>query len=388
MAWTGDMLQGIRVVELGIWVAAPAAGGLLADWGADVIKVEAPAGDPMRKMFGSIGVDREEVPPFGLDNRGKRCITLDLASEDGRRELHVLLETADVFLTNLRMDALGRLGLDDETVRARHPKLIYAIVTGYGMVGPEANRAGYDVGAFWARSSLAHSMVPPGELPPAVRSGTGDHATGTTIAAGILAALLNRERTGEGRLVHTSLLRTGIYLNGWDISIRQQFGRIASTRPRTRYSTPLVNCYAAADGRGFWLIGLEQDRHWPILLRAIGREDLGQDPLFLRVGDRAKNCEPLIAILDEIFRSKPYAYWVDRFDVEDVWWAPINSIADVLEDPQAIAAGAFIEQPSTDGKMVPSVATPVDFSDFTIRPGVVRGLGADNVEVLAQLHRT
>ena len=379
------MLQGTRVVELAIWVAGPAAGGLLADWGADVIKVEPPAGDPMRRMFGSIGVERDAVPPYDLDNRGKRCVQLDLTNEAGKRTFDDLLATADVFITNLRIDALARLGLEPAAVRAKHPRLIYSLVTGYGMVGPERDRAGYDVGAFWARSSLAHSTVPPGQLPPALRSGAGDHATGATLTAGILAALYNREKTGEGRLVHTSLLRTGIYMNGWDISIRQHFGRIASTKPRTTMNAPLINCYATADGRAFWLLGLESDRHWPGLVRATGKTELADDPRFASAGTRLKASEALIAILDEVFLSQPYAHWVSQFDAEDVWFAPINSIADVLEDPQAIASGAFIEI-ANDGEVTyQSVASPIDFSDFELHPGPVRALGADTEEVLSSL---
>ena len=198
-------------------------------------------------------------------------------------------------------------------------------------------------------------------------------------------ALLHRQKTGEGRLVHTSLLRTGIYLNGWDISIKQHFGRIASTKPRTKNAAPLLNCYAAGDGRAFWLIGLEQDRHWPILLRAIVRPDLGEDPRFLRATDRAKNCEALIAILDEVFLSQTYQHWVERFDAEDVWWAPINSIADVLEDAQAVASGAFIDIPNESGPPSRSVASPIDFSEHPLQPGPVRHVGADTAAVLGEL---
>ena len=201
------MLSGYRVVELAIWVAGPASGGILADWGADVIKVEAPSGDPMRKMFGAIGVEQDRVPPYELDNRGKRCVVLDLTTDAGKTEMDALLATADVFITNMRPDALERLGFDHESVRARFPRLVYASVTGYGLGGADRDRPGYDIGAFWARSSLAHSMVPTGEYPIPLKSGMGDHITAITITTGILAALLNRERTGEGRLVETSLLR-------------------------------------------------------------------------------------------------------------------------------------------------------------------------------------
>ena len=156
------MLEGLRVVELGVWVAGPAAAGVLADWGADVIKVEPPGGDPQRRMFQAIGVSVASAPPFELDNRGKRSVVLDLRSDEGREQMARLLATADVFLTNLRLDALERLGLDHATLLAKHPRLVYASVTGYGLEGPDRNRPGYDIGAFWARSSMAAAHVPPG----------------------------------------------------------------------------------------------------------------------------------------------------------------------------------------------------------------------------------
>ncbi len=372
------MLNGIRVVELAIWVAGPGAGGILSDWGAEVIKVEGPAGDPMRNLFGSVGIDTvDAVPPFDLDNRGKRCVMIDLRADEGRADLDRLLATADVFLTNLRPDALERLDLNHQAVMARHPRLIYASVTGYGLEGEDRNRAGYDIGAFWARSSIAHSMVPPTELPPGSRSGTGDHTTAVSITSGICAALFNRERTGEGRLVHTSLLRTGVYVNGWDLGTRAYFGRISRTRPRTQNPTPLINCYRAADGNSFWLLGLEQDRHWPGLVAAIDRPDLAADPRFLRASHRAKNCEALIAILDDVFASRPYAEWVELFDANDVWFAPINSLADALVDPQIEAAGAWVTMPGTaeNGGPYRLAASPVGFSGWTETGRRVEALG-------------
>ena len=380
---TRRMLSGYRVVELAIWVAGPAAGGLLSDWGAEVIKVESPAGDPMRTLFGSVGIEQSRVPPYELDNRGKRCVVLDLATEDGKRDFEALLATADVFITNLRLNALEKLGIDPASVTARHPRLVYSIVTGYGMVGPDRDRAGYDIGAFWARSSLAGATVPPGELPPALRSGVGDHATAMTLTAGIVTALLNRERTGLGRVVHTSLLRTGIYLNGWDISIRQYFGKLSSTRSRSRNPTPMINSYQAKDGRAFWLLGLEQERHWRPTLAALDRLDLTNDERFASSVLRAKNCEALVAIFDAQFLTQDSTFWTERFDIHDVWWAPINSIADVLADEQAIAAGSYVDMPLVEGEeRYQSVASPVDFSDFHQVARPVGALGVDTAAVL------
>ena len=385
------MLSGYRVVELAIWVAGPASGGLLADWGADVIKVESPAGDPMRAMFGAIGVEQDRVPPYELDNRGKRCVVLDLTTDAGKESMDALLATADVFLTNMRPDALERLGFDHESVRARFPRIIYASVTGYGLKGADRDRPGYDIGAFWARSSLAHSMVPTGEYPIPLKSGMGDHITAVTITTGILAALLNREKTGEGRLVETSLLRTGTYVNGWDIGIRSYFGRIASARTHAQSQVPLLNCYRAADGKGFWLIGLEGDRHWPGVVAALGRPDLREDERFRTSPARKKNSEALVAIFDELFASASRDEWTARFDEHDVWWSPVNSIADVLEDPQAEAAGAWVEMPRDPADPGAGTyriaASPVTFSGYVQIPGEVHGVGQDTDEVLGALGR-
>jgi crotonobetainyl-CoA:carnitine CoA-transferase CaiB-like acyl-CoA transferase len=210
--------------------------------------------------------------------------------------------------------------------------------------------------------------------------------TGMTMVAGINAALLNRERTGRGGLVATSLLRTGMYCMGWDIGIHLRFGRLQSTRPRSRQPAPLVNCYRAGDGRGFWLLGLEQDRHWPGLLAALGRADLGADPRYGRASDRATHCEALVAVLDEEFARLPLSVWAERFDAHDVWWAPINTVAQVIEDPQAIAAGAFVDMPLVDGEPpYRAVATPVDFGEDALHIGAVPGLGQHTAEVLREL---
>lgn len=384
------LLSGIRVVELGVWVAGPAAGGLLADWGADVIKVEGPEGDPMRRLFSLLsGHGQPQSPPFDLDNRGKRSVVLDLRSEEGRDDLRAIVATADVFLTNLRPEAVERLGFGAEALLAEHPQLIYAQVTGFGRTGPDAHRAGYDIGAFWARSGMAHATVAPSEPPPAIRSGLGDHVTGTTITAGICAALVARERTGKGQLVDTSLLRSGIYCMGWDVGIQLRFDKLLPTVARTEAANPLINCYEAGDGRWFWMLGLEADRHWPPLLAAIDRADLADDPRFATSRDRRKHAGELVAVLDGVFAGRPRDGWTARFDDHDVWWAPVNTVADVVDDPQAVAVGAFRDVPAGQGAPAHrAVATPVDFSGAEVGPtGGVPGLGEHTDEVLRDVGR-
>ncbi len=378
-------LAGIRVVELAVWVAGPSAAGIMADWGADVVKVESAAGDPQRAVFGSVGLDGSmPVPPFEVDNRGKRSVVLDLRDEEGRGVIERLLGDADVFVTNMRPAALERLGLDHAAVCARHPHLVYGAITGYGLEGPDRDRAGYDIGAYWARSGLAHTMVPPGEMPPTSRSGMGDHQTGMTLAAGVMAKLVERSRTGVGGLVSTSLLRTGMYTIAWDLGIQLRFDRRASTRGRADAQTPLSNSYRASDGRIFWLICLEADRHWPKLLAAIERPDLGDDPRYADAAAQYAHCEELIADLDAVFATRPLDDWAARFDEHDVWWSPVQTLTEVIADPQA--QPGFVEMMPRDGEEpYRAVATPVDFGGYEIRPGVVPRLGEHTVEVLGEI---
>jgi crotonobetainyl-CoA:carnitine CoA-transferase CaiB-like acyl-CoA transferase len=370
-------LQGVKVIEMGVWVAGPAATGLMADWGADVIKVEPPTGDPQRFVFGALGVaDQKGVPPFEIDNRGKRSVVLDLRNDNDLQKMFALLEDADVFVSNVRPAGLARMGLDPDSLTKRFPRLIYGQLTGYGTTGPDVDKAGYDIGAFWSRSGLAHTTVAPDELPPAIRSGQGDHTTGLSMAAGVLAALFDRERTGKGRVVSTSLLRTGIYTLGWDVGVYLRFGKRQSTKSSRKNPAPQMNCYRCADGRAFWLLGMEADRHFPGLLKAIGREELASVENFKNARARSINAGEFTAVLDEHFATQDYVYWTARFDANDVWWAPLNSIADAVADPQVIASGAFVDMtPQPDEDPYRAVNSPVDFSDYTPTYGPVPNLG-------------
>lgn len=370
-------LHGVKVVELGVWVAGPAATGIMADWGADVVKVEPPTGDPQRAVFGALGVaDQNGVPPFEIDNRGKRSVVCDLRSAQGMAQMMSLLANADVFVTNVRPAGLARLGLDAATLTEKFPRLVYGIITGYGLEGPDVDRAGYDIGAFWSRSGLAHTMVAPDELPPAIRSGQGDHTTALSLASGVMAALFDRERTGKGRVVSTSLLRTGIYTLGWDVGVYLRFGKRQSTKPNRENPSPMMNCYRAADGRAFWLLGLEADRHFPGLIQAIEREDLAAVENFKNARSRSINAAEFTAVLDAHFATQTYDYWTTRFDQFDVWWAPLNSISEAVNDPQVIASGAFVEMAPREGEApYRAVNSPVDFSDYTPTYGPVPQLG-------------
>jgi crotonobetainyl-CoA:carnitine CoA-transferase CaiB-like acyl-CoA transferase len=355
-------LEGIRVVELGFWVAGPGAAGIMADWGASVIKIEPPEGDPMRGMFlNAAGLDVPMNPPFELDNRGKRSIAINLQHPDGRAIAQRLLRDADVFVTNVRAAALPKLGLSYDDLRRLHPRLVYCHLTGYGLAGEDKDRPAYDVGAFWSRAGIAWSLVPEGGEPPQQRGGMGDHTTALSAVGAVCAALLARQRTGEGQLVATSLLRTGMYVLGWDLNIRLRFGHVAPPYTRSGVPNPVVSCYRAADGKWFWLLGLQGDRHWPDLVRAINRDDLRGDARFRDMRGRREHAGALVPLLDKIFATKPLREWAAIFDHENVWWAPVQSPDDVANDPQVRAAGGIVSTPVSQGA-VEMVASPADFS--------------------------
>src|SRR5688500_4720358 len=261
-------LDGIKVVEMGVWVAGPSCAAVLADWGADVIKIEPPEGDPFRGLGAAFGIAIN--PPFELDNRGKRSIALNLTVEDARYIAGDLIDRADVFVSNMRPRALERLGFGYEQLADTNPRLIYCNVTGYGPDTPEANRAAYDVGAFWSRAGVVSALTPPGSEPPQQRGGMGDHMTGANAAGAISAALYNREKTGRGQRVAVSLTRIGVYMMGWDTNTQLRT-RMPFTPPTTRRQAPnpIINSFQDSNGRWMWLLMLQADRHWPDFLRAL-----------------------------------------------------------------------------------------------------------------------
>lgn len=356
-------LRGIKVVELAHWMAGPAAGGLLSDWGADVIKVEAPGGDPMRRLFGTMGLD-PDVPngAFISANRGKKSVELEIRTDSGRKVFDRLLEDADVLLTNLRPSALKRLGLTPEAVAERYPKLVYCSLTAYGWGGPDQERAGYDLAAFFGRSGISNQITTRGTPPAALMQGMGDTFTALAAASGILAALVGRRSTGKGQFVEASLLRTGMWALSGELGVKAMGGNPRPPARREICGTPLFNSYRASDDRWFFLVGVEGSRHIPNVLAAIGRTDLLDDERFKNGRSLSKNRGEVIAILDEAFAAKPLDEWIQIFDEHDVWWAPVQTPADVVEDPQARAIGAWIEvEQGSAGSVVESVDSPIRF---------------------------
>jgi len=380
-------LSDIRVIELGVWVAAPAVGALLADWGAEVIKIEPATGDPMRWVFGSIGASKDlPNPAFTLDNRGKRSAVLDLAEPSDRDRLERLLDGADVFVTNLRPDALEKLGLDPAATVERHPRLVYCSISGYGLRGEERNRPSYDLGAFWARSGLSHQMADRDGVPLNARGAVGDHITGLAALAGVLAAVLEQRHTGRGRVVEVSLLGTGAYVLGWDLSLQLALGKVAGPEAREKNRMPLMNSYRTSDGRWFFFIGLEMDRHLPTVCRALGHPELLEDPRFADAPAIRRNASALIALFDDIIGRRTLAEWSAEFERAGVWWAPVRTPAEVLADPQLVANAGIVELAGDADDPGPrSIGGPVTFSDVSRRPGPAPGLGEHTAEILDEL---
>jgi crotonobetainyl-CoA:carnitine CoA-transferase CaiB-like acyl-CoA transferase len=380
-------LEGIKVIELGFWVAGPATGGLLADWGADVVKIEPPTGDPMRGIFMSaVGLDLPINPPFELDNRGKRSMAVDLKTEEGREVVRSLCDEADVFVSNLRPGALERMGLDYETLGGRNEKLVYCSVTGYGIEGPDRDRAAYDLGAFWSRAGVAGMLTLPDGTPPMQRGGMGDHTTAVSASSAICAALVARGRTGRGQHVATSLLRTGMYVVGWDVATKLRFGADGPPpSPREAAPNPISNAYRGSCGQWFWLICLEADRHWPDVCRAIERPDLLEDPRCTNIVTRREHGAWLVGLLDEIFATRTREEWGEIFEREGVWWAPVQTANDVARDEQVRASGGVVPYDGAFGEPE-QMATPVDFLGTPGVPGrTAPEIGQHTEELLLEM---
>lgn len=334
--------DGVRVIELAQWVFVPVAGALLADWGADVIHIEPTEGDPYRGLASQgIGTDRGGVNlSLALANRGKRSIALDIHTEDGRAVVHRMLDSADVFLTNMRPKALRRMGLDAETLALRYPSLVCAMGNGYGVRGPDADRPGYDATAFWARGGMAHMLSPPErEYPIGQRGALGDRNGALALAFGVAAALLKRSRTGKGSVVDVSLLSTAIWTLSSDVLAALGGDTPMASSGRGPLVNPLVGVYRTKDGRHIQLVFLQPDRYWPEFCRLIGREDLSEDPRFADIQVRRENGAACVAALDEEFAKRNYVEWKELLSHLDAPWAPVQSVRELLDDPQVEANG-------------------------------------------------
>jgi len=372
-------------------MAAPGAGCILRDWGADVIKIEPPGGDPIRLFFRTIGTDIEDNPVFDFDNRGKKSVIIDTSKPEGQDLIREMVKDADVFLTNVRPGGLARSGLDYAALKQINPRLVYCSLTGYGLEGPDADRPGFDIASFWSRTGVASLTIPKGGEPFPLRTAFGDHTTSIAAAAGICAALVEAGRTGKGRLVEASLFRTGLYTMGSDLAIQLFFGRVASTKGRGEQNVPISNFFRTKDERWFCIVARQGETDWAPLCRVIGREDLINDPRFNNAKGRRANSAEVVAILDAGFGAYPMAELCHRLDAESIAWAPVQTLADVSTDPQAFAAGAIVQTPSArgDGSSYASPASPVRFPGADDGPkGPSPAPGQHTADVLASLGRS
>jgi crotonobetainyl-CoA:carnitine CoA-transferase CaiB-like acyl-CoA transferase len=362
----GGPFEGIRVVELAQWVFVPVAGAILADWGADVVHIERLEGDPYRGLATQgIGTDRDGVNlSVALANRGKRSVALDVQQEQGLAVLHRLLDSADVFLTNLRPGALRRLGLDAESLTNRYPALVYARGHGFGIRGPDADHAGYDSSAYWARGGMANVLTPPDrEYPIGQRGAMGDRSGAMALAFGIAAALLKRTRTGGGSVVDVSLLATAMWTLSSDVLAALSGDSPAAMGGRGPLVNPVVGTYRTKDARHIQLVFLEADRYWADFCRLIGRDDLVADERFVDLAARRANAAECVDILDAEFARRTFVEWKELLSRLDAPWAPVQSVAELLDDPQVLANG-YVDEVVVDGEPAYRLpAVPVQFDE-------------------------
>ena len=380
-------LDGIRVLELTNWMAGPSAAAILADFGADVVKVEPLTGDAVR------GMSRRPRPGPGIpdvdasfeaDNRGKRSVAVAIDRREGADLVRRMVAGADVFLCNLLPQRQQRFGLDPETLLAVRPSLVHATFTGYGVTGPDANRPGFDVTSFFGRGSLTDSMTEPGMAPPTPRPAQGDHTSALALVAGILAALRLVERTGEGQVLNCSLLATAAWTQTTDLSVALVDGYQPTKRDRRHLITPLANRFRCKDDR--WVVfNMTEARYWPIFCEAVDRREWIADARFDKVKARFDHMPEITDLLDELFAGRTLAEWAPVFDAAGLIWGPAATLTELAVDPQAEAIGMYpyIEHPKGRFR---TVAVPVFIRGADIGPrGPAPEVGAHTIEVLNAL---
>lgn len=389
-------LEGIKVVEMGMYVAAPGISRLLGDWGAEVIKIESPKGDNCR---GSGAQVRMPTKPdcnltFSIANSGKKFVSLDLKAPEGMEAMEKLLAETDIFVTNTRYGGLTRLGLDYESLHQRQPHLICCYVNGYGFEGPEKDRQGFDLTSFWAKSGILNAMREPGTTPRFPPPGIGDLATANVAAAGILAALYRRTITGEGMKVSTSLMATGVWSNyshitaGQDRPAQDTLKPLHTPEPFKEWKNPFYHIYMCKDEKLFFLLGGSYSK-LPLTLHALGLDDLVDDPRYQNHTSMRENSAELYDRMIEVFATKTSAEWEQILRPLDISYEILARNYEIYKDPQVWANGCLNNMlcPNGDTYVVPT--TPVDFGGVERTPTRHAGtIGCDTKEVLASLGYT
>jgi crotonobetainyl-CoA:carnitine CoA-transferase CaiB-like acyl-CoA transferase len=365
-----DVMKGIRILEVAEHTFVPAASAVLAEWGADVIKVEhAERGDAMRGLAQTGVMTATKVHVLmEHSNRGKRSIGIDLSKPQGLELVYRLAATADVFLTNKTPPVLRKLKIDVDDIRKHNAKIIYTRGTAFGTRGPDGDKGGYDFTGFWCRGGSAASCTPQG-LPGLVSQpgpGYGDSIGAMTIAGGIAGALLKRERTGVPSVVDVSLLSTGVWALGQGIGLSLQSGVALASPPvggHAAPTNPLVGSYRTSDGRFVAFVMLQAFAYWPDFCEHIGRGELARDPRFDTAPNLAKNALAAVEILREVIASKTLAEWTQRFSTMRGQWAPVQNALEVAADPQVRAMGYIAATKTADGIPFELGATPVQFDE-------------------------
>jgi crotonobetainyl-CoA:carnitine CoA-transferase CaiB-like acyl-CoA transferase len=368
-------LSGITVIEVAAWTFVPSSGAVLADWGADVIKVEHPlTGDPQRGLISS-GLVTGDVGGANYlieqPNRGKRSVGIDLATSDGRAVLDRLLDHADVFVTSFLPRVRDKLGLDPETIRSRNPRIVYALGTGQGTRGDDAAKGGYDGSSYFARSGIADALTPR-DSPHLVDqpSGFGDLMGGLTLAGGITAALLARERGQQPPVVDVSLLGLGLWNLGFPVVAAKLYeGKSMPPHDPDNLPNPIARAYyQTADKRYLTLVMLESDRFWPDFCKHLDRPDLISDPRFCDAEARRSNNRECIAVLREIFATRTLDDWRRRLDTLKGVWSPVQTALEIHDDAQVVANGYLPKIATAEGVELAVVANPVRFNEIAARP--------------------
>ncbi len=383
-------LDGIRVVEVANWLAAPSAAALLADLGADVVKIEQPAGDAWRHVLmqgrnPDFDPDTDVDAPYELDNRGKRGVALSLERPGASDVVKRMVAEADIFVTNLTAPRIARYDLGSEALMALNPRLIYVVLTGYGTRGPDNAKTAFDYSAYWSRSGIMGLIGEPDGPPMPCRPGQGDHATSLNMLSGTLAALRLRDITGEGQVVEVTLQRTGAWTIGADVSasliLEDQPGRIDRVRP----GNPLFNSYETADGRWLMLVMPTGDRYWQPVCRALGREDWLEDERLTTLMGRMQHTEELTPAIASVFATKTLTEWTPLLDAESLTWAPVAELPELIHDPQMeeMDAWSVIDGPQGSFR---TLNTPFAIEGADVGPrGPAPKTGEHTHEVLSEL---
>lgn len=381
------MFEGVRVLEVGTWIMVPAAAVLLADHGAEVIKVEHPTGgDPARGLVTG-GVSPMQGPVnlmIEQANRGKRSVALDISTEGGRKILYDMASRADVFLTSFLPAPRKKLKIDVDDIRAVNPSIVYAKADAVGPAGPEGGKPGYDAAVFFGRAGILNSFTRPETPLVQPRPGFGDKTASVAIAFGIASALFRRERSGQGAVIDVSLLSSAMWVASSDIVYSAAGGMDFSRRERPA-TNPVGTHYATADGRWIMLSMLESQRWWAPLCQALGHPELIDDPRFADTAARATNAEVCRSALAAIFAGATLAEWRERLASLKAPWEAVANSAETAVDPQAIANGYITEVPHPSGEQVRVVRSPVTFDSKPPALGVAPEFGQHTEEVLLEL---